>query len=202
MFTRDLIIWGCFFVLSGCVYDDEPMPEIVEDYTRSGKVIKPVIRRPTERRRDISENIPADWFPARHLEDKKRWHGIIIHHSGSYYGSAAHEHKYHKSIGWDGLGYYFVINNGIFKNGYGRADGLVEVGYRWRGQQTGSHCRPSNDYSNYWNKHTIGICLIGNFSETRPTERQWRSLQHTNKSNQGPQGYKTDGLSGEILLVC
>ena len=74
------------------------------------------------------------------------------------------------------LGYHFVINNGVYKNGYGKADGLVDVCFRWRQQKTGSHCRPSGDWSNYWNEHTIGICLIGNFEKTRPTERQWQSL--------------------------
>ena len=119
---------------------------------------------------------PTGWIPPGHLEDKKRWRGIVIHHSAVAYGDAAHENKYHKSLGWDGLGYHFVINNGVYENGYGKRDGLVEVGYRWRNQKTGSHCRPNGDHSNYWNKHTIGICLIGNFEKTRPTGRQMKSL--------------------------
>ena len=110
------------------------------------------------------------------LKNKSRWQGIVIHHSASSYGSAAHEDKSHKARGWGGLGYHFVINNGVYRNGYGKKNGLVEVGYRWRDQMKGSHCRVNGDRSNYWNKHTIGICLIGNFENTRPTQQQMRSL--------------------------
>ena len=156
-------------------YKPEPMPEITHAVT-TPEISLPLVVKPSKTPAKVNENIPRGWLPPSRLENKKRWQGIIIHHSGTSYGSAKHEHEYHKSIGWDGLGYHFVINNGVFKNGYGKADGLVEVGYRWRGQQTGSHCRPENDYSNYWNKHTIGVCLIGNFNKTRQSERQWRSL--------------------------
>lgn len=176
MFRKVFIAFGfysCVFALSGCIYDDEPMPEIT--YTAAPEIVLPPVTS-VEKPANIYENIPADWFPPTYLENKKRWHGIVIHHSAILYGCAAQEDKYHKSMGWDGLGYHFVINNGIFKNSYGRADGLVEVGYRWRRQETGAHCRPDGDHSNYWNKHTVGICLIGNFNKTRPTERQWHSL--------------------------
>lgn len=165
---------GCLFVLSGCIYNDEPMPKIAQVYPPESKIIKPSL--PPKKSTDVYGGIPAAWFPPSYLENKNRWQGIIIHHSGVSHGCAAHEDKHHKSIGWDGLGYHFVINNGVYKNGYGKPDGLVEVGYRWRQQKTGSHCRPRGDRSNYWNKHTIGICLIGDFEKTRPTERQWQSL--------------------------
>lgn len=173
MFTRAAILIGCLWALGGCVYNDEPMPAISHVYPQTPLIIGPSVppRPPVSRNVGIKQG----WVPPRHLEDKKRWHGIVIHHSAVPYGSAAHEDKYHKSIGWDGLGYHFVINNGVFENGYGRADGLVEVGYRWRGQKVGSHCR-QNSSSNYWNEHTVGICLIGNFSEGRPTFRQMQSL--------------------------
>lgn len=175
MVDRVFIFCGCLFVLSGCMYNDEPIPEIVHTLTPE-VIISPSVINKVSIPSGIEDGIPKDWLPPSHLENKKRWHGIVIHHSASSYGCAAHEHEYHRSIGWNGLGYHFVINNGIFKNGYGKADGLVEVGYRWRGQKTGSHCRPDSDRDNYWNKHTVGICLIGNFNKTRSTEQQWRSL--------------------------
>ncbi len=122
------------------------------------------------------QGIPAAWSPPAYLENKARWKGIIIHHSDASYGSAAHEDKVHRLNGWGGLGYNFIINNGIFNKGYGEVDGLVEVGDRWRQQKTGAHCRPKGDRTNYWNEHTIGICLIGDFEKNRPTQKQMRSL--------------------------
>jgi len=169
MFFRVIIISILFFT-SGCLYSEESVPEII--YSPKEEIITQV-SKPVITTFEIS---PNEWVPPSQFENKKRWQGMVIHHSAFSYGCAAHEDKYHKSLGWNGLGYHFVINNGIFRRGYGRADGLVEVGYRWREQKTGSHCRPDDDYSNYWNKHTIGICLIGDFEKSRPTERQWRSL--------------------------
>ena len=168
-----LIFCSCVVVFSGC--QDEGFPEITHIGKANGDVPPAVIIPPRIKPSFSYNNVPVDWIPPAHLENKKRWRGIIIHHSAVEYGCAVHEDKYHKSIGWQELGYHFVINNGVYKKGYGQPNGLVEVGDRWRGQRTGAHCRPDSG-SNYYNKHTIGICLIGNFNKTRPTERQWRSL--------------------------
>ena len=172
MLIRFLICFCCVFVLAGCVNNEAAMPVI----THVGNaVIEPppiIIPGPPK----IYNKAPAGWQPPRHLEKRRQWRGIIVHHSASSYGCAEHEHKSHKANGWGGLGYHFVINNGVYRYGYGRPDGLVEVGYRWSRQNVGSHCRPKGDRSNYWNEHTIGICLIGDFEKTRPTQRQWASL--------------------------
>ena len=174
MLVRTLILLSCLFVLVGCASNYEPLPEIVD--AMPSEVILPPAVKPTKTITAVARTVQRQWLPPSYLEDKTRWQGIVIHHSARPYGCAAHEHKYHQSIGWDGLGYQFVINNGIFRNGYGKPDGFVEVGYRWREQRTGSHCRANGDRGNYWNKHTVGICLIGNFNETQLTERQWNSL--------------------------
>ncbi len=176
MFKQVFVLCVFVFVLGGCIYNDEPMPEIMHDYGLGSEIINPSIVKPSQSKTVAYGDIPSQWFPPSRLENKSRWQGIIIHHSASSYGSASHEHKYHRSIGFDGLGYHFVINNGILKNGYGRPDGFVEVGYRWRGQKNGAHCRPDDDRGNYWNKHTIGVCLVGNFDKTYPSRRQWQSL--------------------------
>ena len=176
MFAQLSVLSALLFILAGCVYNDEPTPEIMHDYGLIPKIIYPAIVAPPPTKTVDYSNIPARWFPTAYLENKSRWQGIVIHHSANSYGSASHEHKYHKSKGWDGLGYHFVINNGIYKNGYGRPDGVVEVGYRWRGQKDGAHCRPNGDRGNYWNKHTIGICLVGDFEKTHPSRRQRRAL--------------------------
>jgi len=79
-------------------------------------------------------------------------------------------HKYHKNgKGWEGVGYDFVIGNG---NGSG--NGQVQPTFRWRLQKTGAHCR--TDYTNWANKDSIGICLVGNFNNTFPSSTQISSL--------------------------
>ena len=49
--------------------------------------------------------------------------------------------------------------------------------WRWarggRRRSTRAHCRSPEDY---YNEHGIGICLVGNFDETRPTAAQVQSL--------------------------
>ena len=86
MFTRASIIWGCLFVLSGCIYNDEPMPKITYDSTPDKTVPLP---RPTppkiwERGR---ENVPQGWLPPPQVE--RKWTAIVIHHSGTESGNAA-----------------------------------------------------------------------------------------------------------------
>ncbi len=150
------------------------MPEIVGPAPHI--ILKPVADAVATIDSTLINRYPHGWVPPGRLENRRKWHGIVIHHSAVAYGDAAHGDKYHKSLGWDGLGYHFVVNNGVYKNGYGKRDGWVEVGYRWRKQETGSHCRANGDHSNYYNKHTIGICLTGDFEKTRPTSRQMKSL--------------------------
>ena len=165
-------------MVSGCDFGGEAAPEIVGGAQHA--VIKPAPNfepyKPSYTPRLTDKNFPPGWIPATNLENKRRWKGIVIHHSAADYGDAAHEHKVHKSRNFDGLGYHFVINNGVRRNGYGKRDGLVEVGYRWRKQETGAHCRENGGDANYYNKYTVGVCLIGDFEKTRPTRQQMRSL--------------------------
>ena len=116
----------------------------------------------------------AGWMPTR---PSSRWTHIVIHHSASAEGDAKLFEKWHKARGWDGLGYHFVIGNGR-----GSADGRVEVGYRWRDQTHGAHTDGQGlgvhyrAEPKYYNQHGVGICLVGDFMKTRPTEKQMRSL--------------------------
>jgi len=114
---------------------------------------------------------PYGWIPPKNLEQPGRWRGILIHHSATPTGNAAEFDRLHKQRGWDGLGYDFVINNGK-----GGRDGQIEVGWRWQQQREGAHCRVSDNDNNYWNEHTIGIVLVGNFEKTHPTNAQYESL--------------------------
>jgi N-acetyl-anhydromuramyl-L-alanine amidase AmpD len=112
-------------------------------------------------------NIPAAWTPLAKAE-KRQWQWIVVHHSATANGGASRFDKAHKAQGWDELGYHFVIGNGT-----DTADGLVEVGGRWPVQKHGAHAKtPDNRYNDYG----IGICLVGNFNETRPTAKQMSSL--------------------------
>ena len=99
----------------------------------------------------------------------RAWKYIVIHHSATDVGSAELFDTAHRNRGWDELGYHFVITNG-----QGGPDGSVQVGSRWRKQKWGAHCKTEG---NQFNDYGIGICLVGNFSETPPSNRQLQNLQ-------------------------
>ena len=92
------------------------------------------------------------------------WTHIILHHSADDVGDAAAFDKTHRRRGWRrGLGYDFVIGNGTLSG-----DGEIEVGDRWRRQETGAHCKADG-----MNRKAIGICFVGDFeSGGRPSASQ------------------------------
>lgn len=107
----------------------------------------------------------AAWVPPVRAN---AWRWIVIHHSATASGGLAKFDREHRAKGWDELGYHFVIGNGTESG-----DGQVEIGPRWPKQKWGAHTKtPDNQYNDYG----IGICLVGNFDETRPTAAQLRSL--------------------------
>ena len=166
MFRSISIICSCLFVLSGCIYNTEPVPRITEVYAPlpQPKYTPPMVTRPEQSLRDI----PKDWLVAPGLE--KKWTAIIIHHSETTSGNMAVFDNYHKNDHkWKGIGYDFVIGNG---NGSG--DGQVEVTFRWRKQIDGAHC--GGTLGNWANKYGVGICLVGSFNHSAPTSRQIQSL--------------------------
>lgn len=87
---------------------------------------------------------------------------IIIHHSAFFQTTdlqtaCKHIEQSHLNRGYSAIGYHFLIG----KNGdiaYGRPLNYI-----------GAHCK------NY-NNHSVGICLIGNFEEEKPTSEQYQSL--------------------------
>lgn len=109
--------------------------------------------------------VPRDWTPRTASRD---WQWIVIHHSATPNGSASVFDRQHRAKGWDELGYHFVIGNGT-----NSGDGQVEVGSRWPVQKWGAHAKTAD---NRYNEQGIGICLVGNFENTRPTARQMQSL--------------------------
>jgi hypothetical protein len=109
--------------------------------------------------------IPAAWIPP---VTARPWRWIIVHHSDTTTGGAVAFDKMHRAKGWDELGYDFVIGNGT-----DTGDGQIEVGPRWTKQKIGAHAKTSD---NRYNEYGIGICMVGNFMEERPTPAQLRSL--------------------------
>ncbi len=101
--------------------------------------------------------------------ERDRWLSIVIHHSGSPAGSPASLDEQHRSRGLAALGYHFVIGNGV-----GMSDGEIHVGRRWLDQLPGAHVAgPQGDY---YNRTSIGICLIGNGDRRRFTNAQIQAL--------------------------
>lgn len=111
-------------------------------------------------------NLPGGWIPQGQERD---WTAIVIHHSATRNGNAAVFDRAHRARNWDGVGYNFVIGNGTDSG-----DGQIEVTFRWNEQRTGAHT--GNTPDNWANREAIGICLVGDFNQTRPSERQMQSL--------------------------
>ena len=92
-----------------------------------------------------------------------RWKWIVAHHSAIKYGNAVIYGRAHRQRGMEnGLAYHFLIGNGIDSG-----DGEIEIGPRWLKQLQGGHVS-----SEEINEVGIGICLVGNFEQTRPTPKQ------------------------------
>jgi LysM repeat protein len=99
----------------------------------------------------------------------KKWRYIVVHHSATESGTVAGMDRYHREERHmeNGLAYHFVIGNG-----HGMGDGKVSIGKRWIDQLDGGHLA-----SESLNTKSIGICLVGNFDQERPTQKQLASLE-------------------------
>jgi N-acetyl-anhydromuramyl-L-alanine amidase AmpD len=102
--------------------------------------------------------------------DRGRWKYIVLHHSATQRGNAERFAQWHRRrMRVQDVGYHFVIGNGD-----GSPDGRIELCPRWRRQEAGAHCRV--DGRPEYNRRGIGICLVGNFQQHAPTQRQMESL--------------------------
>ena len=107
------------------------------------------------------------------------WQAIVIHDSGGLFGSSRTISRVHERLGRDGLGYHFVVNNGSDAE-----DGLIEMGFRWQRQFVGEYYL-SGQGADWYNRHAIGICLIGDadrrvFTDVQKRELVWL-VQHLQK---------------------
>lgn len=91
---------------------------------------------------------------------------IIVHHSGGTQANPLADTSHHTangmevqhlSLGWDGLGYHYVIHK----------DGQI-----WMGRPEHRNGAHTVDY----NTKSIGICLSGNFDLTLPSKEQENTL--------------------------
>ena len=96
--------------------------------------------------------------------DADRWQWIVAHHSAIEAGNAKVYDNYHRNVKRmrNGLAYHFVIGCGKDSK-----DGEIEIGSRWTDQIRGGHVRKASV-----NDVGIGICLVGNFQNRKPTAKQ------------------------------
>jgi hypothetical protein len=169
MSPKIALLCGCVLLVAGCSGNTDDIPKIVDApqiATTTRTTWRPLPVPPVQRR-DPGLNVPWQWVPPKDIE--RKWTAIVIHHSASDNGNAEIFDEYHrKSKHWQGVGYDFVIGNGTDSG-----DGQVEVTFRWRQQLTGAHCKTPGNWAN---EEAVGICLVGNFDNDRPTARQMQSL--------------------------
>lgn len=108
-------------------------------------------------------------FRTRTAIEPGRWKAIIIHHSGSGFGTPASIEAKHRQMNLEGLGFHFVVGNGS-----GMDDGEVHVGYRWLEQLPGAHT--VGRQGDWFNRNAIGVCLVGDGRRRPFSPEQTRRL--------------------------
>ena len=104
----------------------------------------------------------------------RAWTQIMLHHSATTAGDVASIDATHRRqrdrLGnpWLGIGYHFVVGNG-----QQMADGEIQSTFRWLRQLPGAHAGTQTH-----NEQAIGICLIGNFDDSAPTDRQIAAVRN------------------------
>lgn len=109
-------------------------------------------------------------FSTRPAPDTERWRAVVIQHSGESHGSARTLAEKHQAQGRAGLDHHFVIGNGD-----GAEDGEIQVGYRWSRQMGGRHAQ-GLDEADWYDRHAVSICLIGDGEKRSPTRAQMDQL--------------------------
>lgn len=158
----------------------ETLWRIAQMYDVDIETIKRVNRVSDVRDLDIGTRLKIPGAaPRKHvvtLYPSQKWDYIIIHHSATDYGSSTEFNKAHIKRGWQSVGYHFVIDNGTC----GKDDGQIETSPRWIKQSDGAHCK-----ANGMNERGIGICLVGNFSDGKISQKQMESLVYLVKKLKG-----------------
>ncbi|MFH1411909.1 MAG: N-acetylmuramoyl-L-alanine amidase [Candidatus Omnitrophota bacterium] len=151
----------------------ETLWRISKMYDVDEEVIRKVNKIKNVRDLDIGEKLYIPGACPRKnivtLYPNDKWEYIIIHHSATDKGNSMQFDRVHLQKGWKGVGYHFIIDNGTL----GKDDGQIETSPRWIKQTDGAHCKAGK-----MNEKGIGICLVGNFSEERVSEKQMGSLAY------------------------
>lgn len=85
--------------------------------------------------------------------------GVVCHHSASQTDTVEGIRKYHiEEKGWDDIGYHLLIDR----------DGKLVMGRRWDLQG----CHGINSF----NRHYLGLCVLGNFEVDHIPENQMATL--------------------------
>ena len=100
--------------------------------------------------------------------ESSEWDSIVIVHSGSPAGSAESIGAQHKTVGYDGLSYHFLIGNGT-----GMGDGEIHLGNRWLTQSNGAQLAGLQTPKT---SNAIEICLVGNGDRKPFTDQQIQYL--------------------------
>lgn len=122
---------------------------------------------------------PLKMYQKRLVSDIKK---IAVHHSGTkdVPGSRdvfAFAQHHVKNNGWPGIGYHYVIDvNGVIY----KCNSTTTVSYHVSGH----------------NRESLGICLIGNFRNSNPTNVQLKSLHKLLKKLIGVCVLSTDDVLG------
>lgn len=99
---------------------------------------------------------------------ERAWTHIIVHHTGAEERNAEQVRRYHLSLGWQEIGYHFVIErNGAAAPGRGL-------------HMAGAHCHA--DGMNY---KGIGIAILGNLNNHPPLPAQLKALEQLIRNLQG-----------------
>jgi hypothetical protein len=181
MFSFVLSAWTftiAVVIITGC---DSSLPTAEYSSTSSAAYKLARAKNPYQRLNSPGSSVSAD-FSSRYKSNaapsgwrnpiypERDWDAIIIHHSATHSGNASIFHRWHRDVNnWLGIGYNFVIGNGSDSG-----DGQIETTFRWTKQIQGAHCGGTPD--NWANERGIGICLVGDFTDTRPTQSQMKSL--------------------------
>ena len=174
--TRTKLVLGVFVTSMTAVTGMLLMSGGFEVSSTRFTATKPVIMAPADplaAGTDAVERTSADLGV-----ESDRWRYIVIHDSGSMAGTVRELDIQARRAGLDDLGYHFVIGNGS-----GLSDGVVEATPRWNRQGAGAHVAASPAPSpaersriDELNRHSVGICLIGNGERNEFTESQLRAL--------------------------
>ena len=159
-----------WFGLCGCQRPVVNSPAPVWQYGNQ----RPAVPEPAEIKPLPTTSLPPvfgnPWKPSAAARD---WKHIVIHHTASSGGSVATIHAEHSNRKdkngnkWLGIGYHFLIGNGT-----GMGDGEIEPTFRWKKQMQGAHAGNEE-----YNQHGVGICLVGNFQDHRPSAAQLASIK-------------------------